>query len=55
MIGKNTIKLIKSLALKKYRTKEELFLVEGDKLVSEVINSANYQPVDCYSSVQREF
>ena len=39
MIGKNTIKLIKSLALKKYRTKEKLFLVEGDKLVSEVINS----------------
>ena len=39
MIGKNTIKLIKSLALKKYRTKEGLFLVEGDKLVSELLNS----------------
>lgn len=39
MIGKSTIKLIKSLALKKYRTKEGLFLVEGDKLVSEVIHS----------------
>lgn len=39
MLGKNTIKLIKSLALKKYRTKEGLFLVEGDKLVSEVLSS----------------
>ena len=39
MLGKNTIKLIKSLALKKYRTKEGLFLVEGDKLVLEILNS----------------
>lgn len=39
MIGKSTIKLIKSLALKKYRSKEGLFLVEGDKLVSEIIRS----------------
>ena len=39
MISKSTIKLIKSLALKKYRLKENLFLVEGDKIVSEVLNS----------------
>lgn len=39
MISKNTIKLIKSLALKKYRKKEKLFVVEGDKLVEEVILS----------------
>ena len=39
MPGKNTIKLIKSLALKKYRTKEGLFLVEGDKLVLELLNT----------------
>ncbi len=39
MIGKNTIKLIKSLAIKKYRWKEGLFLVEGDKMVSEVLQS----------------
>lgn len=39
MIGKNTIKLIKSLAIKKYRMKEGLFLVEGDKIVSEVLHS----------------
>ncbi len=41
MISKNTIKLIKSLALKKYRKKENLFLVEGDKIVVEILNS-NY-------------
>ena len=39
MISKNTIKLIKSLTLKKYRTKENIFLVEGDKNVIEVLNS----------------
>jgi len=39
MIGKSTIKLIKSLALKKFRIKENLFLVEGDKIVSEVLDS----------------
>ena len=42
MISKNTIKLIKSLALKKFRLKENLFLVEGDKNVIEVLNS-NYK------------
>lgn len=39
MVSKNTIKLIKSLALKKNREKENLFLVEGDKNVSEVLAS----------------
>ena len=39
MIGKNTIKLIKSLSEKKYRLKERLFLVEGDKNVIEVLAS----------------
>ena len=39
MISKSTIKLIKSLALKKFRSKENLFLVEGDKNVTEVLNS----------------
>ena len=39
MVSKNTIKLIKSLALKKIRVKENLFLVEGDKNVSEVLVS----------------
>ena len=39
MISKSTIKLIKSLAIKKYRIKEKLFLVEGDKNVLEVLHS----------------
>ena len=42
MIGKSTIKRIKSLALKKYRQKEKMFLVEGDKNVLEVLHS-NYK------------
>lgn len=39
MIGKNTIKRLNSLSLKKYRNKEQLFLVEGDKMVSEMLHS----------------
>jgi TrmH family RNA methyltransferase len=39
MISKNTIKLIKSLDLKKIRIKENVFVVEGDKNVSEVLDS----------------
>lgn len=39
MLSKNTIKLIKSLAHKKYRQKQKLFLVEGDKNVNEVLGS----------------
>jgi TrmH family RNA methyltransferase len=39
MIGKSTTKRIKSLALKKYRQKEKLFIVEGDKNVLEVLQS----------------
>jgi TrmH family RNA methyltransferase len=39
MISKNTIKLIKSLAHKKFRLQEKLFIVEGDKNVAEVLKS----------------
>ncbi|PIF06265.1 MAG: RNA methyltransferase [Draconibacterium sp.] len=39
MISKNTIKLVKSLAYKKYREKEQLFVAEGDKIVTEIMNS----------------
>lgn len=40
MISKNTIKLIKSLARKKYRQMHQLFLVEGEKNVLEVLDSS---------------
>ena len=39
MIGKNKLKLIKLLAQKKYRLKEQSFLAEGDKIVLEVLES----------------
>jgi RNA methyltransferase, TrmH family len=39
MISKNKIKQIKSLTQKKFRQQEQLFLVEGDKIVLEVLNS----------------
>lgn len=39
MISKNTIKRLNSLSQKKYRNKENLFLVEGDKMVTELAGS----------------
>ncbi len=39
MISAAKIKWIKSLALKKFRRQEGLFLVEGDKIVSELLKS----------------
>jgi TrmH family RNA methyltransferase len=42
MLSKNKIKLIKSLELKKYREKENLFVVEGDKLAKELFLSSKY-------------
>jgi len=49
MISKNSIKLIKSLANKKNRIKENLFLVEGDKMVTEVLES-NYKVEKLYAT-----
>ena len=40
MINKNTIKLIKSLSFKKYRDKYNLFLVEGEKCIDELLSSS---------------
>lgn len=37
MISKNKIKLIKSLELKKYRNELQLFIAEGNKLVSDML------------------
>ena len=40
MITKNEIKFIRSLKLKKNRIKFEQFIVEGEKLVDELIDSS---------------
>jgi RNA methyltransferase, TrmH family len=40
MIGKNKVKQVKSLAEKKYRLKEQMFLIEGDKIVTEALLSS---------------
>jgi len=39
-VSKNTIKYIKSLRLKKFRQKYNIFLVEGDKIAREAISEA---------------
>ena len=39
MISKNQIKFIKSLSLKKNRVKAQLFVAEGENIVTELLNS----------------
>ena len=39
MLSKSRIKLLRSLKLKKYRDSEGLFLMEGDKIVKEALDS----------------
>ena len=39
MISKNTIKRLNRLSLKKNRLKEKLFIIEGDKMVLELVSS----------------
>ena len=39
MLGKKKINLVHSLAQKRFRQKENLFLAEGNKIVCEVLNS----------------
>jgi len=39
MLGKNRIKIIRSLEHKKYRLKEKLFVAEGTKLVTALLAS----------------
>ncbi|NNL09202.1 MAG: RNA methyltransferase [Croceitalea sp.] len=45
MVGKNHLKLIKSLHQKKYRNQHQLFFVEGLKAVKELLNSN----IDCHT------
>lgn len=51
MLSKNKIKLIRSLDRKKIRDQEQLFLVEGDKMVTEAIRSGH--PVEMLCATER--
>ena len=48
MVTKNQIKFIKGLSLKKNRIKYKKFVVEGEKIIREFINS-NYKLEKIYS------
>lgn len=52
MISKQEIKRIRSLGQKKYRLRHKQFLVEGPKLVTELLNSA-YKVEEVYSTSDR--
>jgi len=54
MVSKNEIKLITSLTQKKYRYKHLLFVAEGKKLVTELLNS-NYELKQIYTTVNHSF
>lgn len=41
-LTKNEIKLIKSLQIKKYRDNHQLFVIEGEKMVSELFNQDRF-------------
>ena len=51
MITKNQIKFIKSLSLKKNRIKEQLFIAEGEKIVSELLRS-DFEIKDIYATTE---
>ena len=42
-LSKNTIKLIKSLRRKKFRQKYNKFIVEGDKMLKEILLQENFK------------
>ncbi len=39
MVTKNEIKLIRSLSMRKYRMKHDLFVIEGSRIISEALNA----------------
>lgn len=47
MLSKGDIKYIRSLSQKKFRDKERVFIVEGDKMVKEALNSS-YEVLNIY-------
>lgn len=42
-LTKNEIKFVKSLQIKKYRDSHQLFVVEGEKLVNDLLAQSNYK------------
>ena len=52
MIGKNTIKWIKSLEMKKNRKREQLFVAEGPKVVGDLL--AHYRPRAVFATSEWE-
>ena len=49
MVSKSRIKLIQSLRLKKYRQKYHLFVAEGEKCISTLLDHATYDLDQLYA------
>lgn len=54
MVTNKQIKLIQSLQQKKFRKKEQLFVVEGKKMVEEAVQS-NFEVVNVYATAAETF
>jgi TrmH family RNA methyltransferase len=50
MLLKSQVKYIQSLGQKKFRDQEGVFVAEGPKLVKELLNAPNLQPVSIYAT-----
>ena len=49
MLTKNNIKFINNLSIKKFRLKNKLFVVEGEKIVNELLQS-NFEIESLYAT-----
>jgi len=50
MLSKNKIKFINSLKKKKNRIKKGFFIAEGEKIITELINSSTYKIADLFAT-----
>ncbi|RPH29079.1 MAG: RNA methyltransferase [Bacteroidales bacterium] len=58
MLSKNSIKIINSLRVKKFRNEKGVFIAEGERLVEEILNSklvtkTIYRTSDCHFNLKR--
>ena len=55
MLGKNKIKFIRSLELKKNRQQERLFVAEGPKVIADLLTKIKAHTIFSTSSKLKEF
>ena len=51
MLGKNRISFINSLKINKFRNEHKMFIVEGVKMVTEILNS-DFEVLSVFSTIE---